>query len=133
MYANKSIRSRQPSRTQRLLQKLRLGGPSQQTSLAAFPLSLALTGRSAAAAQPLLGLALEEGAIDERMAVTLYLAIQARLGDRSTLAPWLALMPRQFNTPLFWNDDDLDWLRGTTLYRATLYVDKLPIRVGVSL
>ena len=120
VFADEGVRSRQPGWTQRLLQKLRLSGPLPQTSLAAFPLSLAITARSVAVAQPLLGSAVEEGAVDERMAITIFLAIQSRLGERSPLAPWLALLPRQINTPLFWDDEDLRWLQGTTLYRATM-------------
>ena len=41
-------------------------------------------------------------------------------GEESGYAPWLALLPHAFTTPLFYTPDELDQLRGTTLYQATL-------------
>jgi len=41
-------------------------------------------------------------------------------GEESGYAPWLALLPHAFTTPLFYTPDELEQLRGTTLYQATL-------------
>ena len=53
---------------------------------------------------------------------TLHVARGARRfrGEESGYAPWLALLPHAFTTPLFYTPDELDQLRGTTLHQATL-------------
>lgn len=44
-----------------------------------------------------------------------------RLREReSKLCPWLTLLPKSFGTTLFFSERELDWLRGTTLHKATL-------------
>eukprot|EP00887_Chlorella_sp_A99_P000944 scaffold5.g944.t1 len=114
-------------------------------TLAAFPLSTVLTAGSLAApatpaAEAALGATpegstllrelLELGLLDERTAVLLHLAVQRRIWQQQQqqgrggaasaqgLGPWLALLPQEFTTPLFFSDGDLDWLRGTTLHAA---------------
>ena len=62
---------------------------------------------------------LEQEIIDERVAVMLHLVVEKLRGADSPLRPWIALLPATFSTPLFWNDADLEWLKGTTLYKAT--------------
>lgn len=119
VYANASLGARQ-GWGQWAVQKLRLPFAPQPVSLAAFPLSLALTGQSVAARSPCLGAGMDSGAVDERDAVILYLAAQRRLGPASQLHPWLRLLPKTFTTTLFWKDEEVEWLAGTTLHRATL-------------
>lgn len=55
----------------------------------------------------------------ERIAVVLHLIIEKNQGNASPLAPWIRMLPTQFDTPLFWSDSEIQWLRGTALYRAT--------------
>ncbi len=43
----------------------------------------------------------------------------------SSFKPWLAVLPRTFDTPLHFSDSELKELQGTTLYSATQYV---PVR-----
>ncbi|KAL6784072.1 hypothetical protein ACKKBG_A04680 [Auxenochlorella protothecoides x Auxenochlorella symbiontica] len=119
VYANASLGARQ-GWGQWAAQKLRLPFAPQPVSLAAFPLSLALTGQSVAARSPCLAAGMDSGAVDERDAVILYLAAQRRLGPASQLHPWLRLLPKTFTTTLFWKDEEVEWLAGTTLHRATL-------------
>ena len=37
-------------------------------------------------------------------------------GEQSYWRPYIDVLPRTINTPLFWRDDELEQLRGTTLY-----------------
>jgi hypothetical protein len=91
-------------------------------TLASFPISAAITA-AAAARDPgqgaLLSELLELGVADERCAVMLHLAVERLRGRDSPLAPWIALLPDEFQTPLFWGREEVSWLRGTALHRAT--------------
>ena len=53
-------------------------------------------------------------------------------GEESGYAPWLALLPHAFSTPLFYTPDELDELRGTTLYQATLCVAVLCMTLSIT-
>jgi hypothetical protein len=94
-----------------------------EVTIAAFPLSSALTASSLAASddnnkKPLLTEMLEEGCLDENTAVMLTLLVERSKGSQSPLNAWISLLPQTFSTPLFWNDDELSWLKGTTLEKA---------------
>lgn len=95
-----------------------------EVSIADFPLSSALTASTAVAARDgnntksLLAEMLEEGCLDENTAVMLTLLVERSKGSQSPLNAWISLLPQSFSTPLFWNDDELSWLKGTTLEKA---------------
>lgn len=40
-------------------------------------------------------------------------------GEESAYSPWLRLLPHTFSTPLFYPDEELELLKGTSLYKAT--------------
>jgi hypothetical protein len=91
--------------------------------LATFPFASTITAASLIqnpAQGPLLKEILDAGVIDERTAVILHLAVERMRGKASPLRPWIALLPTGFDTPLFWSDEELTWLHGTALYRATM-------------
>ena len=48
-----------------------------------------------------------------------HLMIELARGDQSELAPYIASLPATFSTPLFFNQSELELLRGTALYEAT--------------
>lgn len=112
-------------------------GRDTPISVAAFPAAHALTAANLAQ-HPQQGAVLQElwnlGLADERTVVILHLAVerlrlrQARQhggvpgsGSRHSpgLLPWLALLPDDFGTTLYFSELDMQWLRGTTLHKAT--------------
>lgn len=99
--------------------------------VAAFPLSSALTARNLTLKdsntaehsigsdnKALLTEMLEDGCLDENTVVMLSLLVERSRGAQSPLNAWISLLPQTFTTPLFWSDDELSWLRGTTLEKA---------------
>ncbi|XP_063944538.1 uncharacterized protein LOC108207896 isoform X2 [Daucus carota subsp. sativus] len=75
----------------------------------------------------------EEGDVDDRFLMILFLMLE-RLRKKSTWKPYLDVLPTTFGNPLWFNEDELLELRGTTLYRATelqkkklqsIYIDKV--------
>lgn len=95
---------------------------SDDVTIAAFPLVTTVSAATATQ-HPLLGpdfqRLLQEGALDDRAAVMLLLLIERKREERSPLAPWLNLLPRDFGTPLHFEEEELNELRGTTLHAAT--------------
>ena len=95
--------------------------PRPDAVLASFPLALAITPATALA-DPVLGDTYGEllacGAADARALVMLFLAVERARGRASRWAPWLAALPREFGTPLHFDDDDMRLLAGTTLGKA---------------
>jgi len=95
--------------------------PPRDALLASFPLSIAVTPATALA-DPVLGAkyaALRAaGDVDDRALVMLHLAVERARGRASRLAPWLAALPREFGTPLHFDDADMALLAGTTLGKA---------------
>lgn len=94
-----------------------------EVPLATFPIASTLTASSIARLPhqgPLIAEVLEAGALDERTAVVLHLAVERARGAESLLRPWLALLPSAFATPLFWSEEELAWLKGTTLFKAAM-------------
>ncbi|KAA8520567.1 hypothetical protein F0562_014823 [Nyssa sinensis] len=86
---------------------------------------------------PILGLEcramFEEGEVDDRFLMILFLTIE-RLRRNSSWKPYLDMLPTTFGNPLWFTDDELLELKGTTLYQASqlqkkklqsLYVDKV--------
>ncbi|CAA2992933.1 uncharacterized protein LOC111391370 isoform X1 [Olea europaea var. sylvestris] len=61
---------------------------------------------------------LEEGEVDDRFLIMLFLTVE-RLRKNSSWNPYLDLLPTTFGNPLWFSDDELLELKGTTLYRAT--------------
>ncbi|PIA49687.1 hypothetical protein AQUCO_01300446v1 [Aquilegia coerulea] len=60
----------------------------------------------------------EEGEVDDRFLMNLFLTVE-RLRKNSAWKPYLDLLPTTFGNPLWFTDDELLELKGTTLYRAT--------------
>ncbi|RDX71769.1 Ribulose-1,5 bisphosphate carboxylase/oxygenase large subunit N-methyltransferase, chloroplastic, partial [Mucuna pruriens] len=85
------------------------------------PLDLAITPMRVLQ-DPLLGPAcramFEEGDVDDRLLMMLLLTVE-RLRKNSLWKPYLDMLPTTFGNPLWFSDDELQELRGTTLYRAT--------------
>lgn len=115
-------------------------GRDAPIAVAAFPAAHALTAANLAQ-HPQQGAVLRElqelGLADERTAVMLHLAVERlRLrhaqqqggqpssggGGGPSLLPWLALLPQDFGTTLYFSEPDMQWLRGTTLHKATRWV-----------
>jgi len=90
--------------------------------LASFPASAAITAATAVQ-DPVVGPRyrelLEAGKLDERAAIIMFLMLERLKGERSHLAPWLNLLPREFSTPRYFTEDEMKELKGTTLERAT--------------
>ncbi|GAA0179550.1 methyltransferase [Lithospermum erythrorhizon] len=104
--------------------------------LLVVPLDLAITPMRVLQ-DPLLGpecrAMLEEGEVDDRFLIILYLTLE-RLRKNSTWTPYLDMLPTKFGTPIWFSEDELLELKGTSLYRATelqkkslqrLYEDKV--------
>ncbi|XP_020538444.1 uncharacterized protein LOC105643059 isoform X2 [Jatropha curcas] len=60
----------------------------------------------------------EEGEVDDRFLMILFLMLE-RLRKNSSWKPYLDMLPSTFGNPLWFTDDELLELKGTTLYRAT--------------
>ncbi|XP_057435564.1 uncharacterized protein LOC130728204 isoform X2 [Lotus japonicus] len=89
--------------------------------LVVVPLDLAITPMRVLQ-DPLLGpecrAMFEEGDVDDRLLMMLLLTVE-RLRKNSPWKPYLAMLPTTFQNTLWFSDDELQELRGTTLYRAT--------------
>ena len=100
--------------------------PWKEATLAIFPTNTALISSNILTNpeyHQILNKALQDDIIPnseiERIAVVLHLIIEKNRGNASPFAPWVRMLPTQFDTPLFWSDHEMQWLRGTALYRAT--------------
>ncbi|KAK3128219.1 hypothetical protein QOZ80_6BG0458580 [Eleusine coracana subsp. coracana] len=86
------------------------------------PLDLAITPMRVMQ-DPLVGPRLralfEEGAVDDRLLVMLFLMAE-RLRPGSLWKPYLDMLPSTFGSSLWFTDEELAELEGTTLYRATV-------------
>ncbi|KGN48317.1 uncharacterized protein LOC101219815 isoform X2 [Cucumis sativus] len=60
----------------------------------------------------------EEGEVDDRFLMILFLMVE-RLRENSSWNPYLDVLPTRFGNPLWFTDNELLELKGTTLYRAT--------------
>ncbi|XP_038881850.1 protein-lysine N-methyltransferase EFM1 isoform X2 [Benincasa hispida] len=60
----------------------------------------------------------EEGEVDDRFLMILFLMVE-RLRENSSWKPYLDVLPTSFGNPLWFTDNELLELKGTTLYRAT--------------
>ncbi|XP_057496308.1 protein-lysine N-methyltransferase EFM1 isoform X1 [Actinidia eriantha] len=89
--------------------------------LLVVPLDLAITPMRVLQ-DPILGpecsAMFEEGEVDDRFLMILFLTIE-RLRKNSSWKPYLDMLPTTFGNPLWFTDDDLLELKGTTVYRAT--------------
>ncbi|XP_077245689.1 SET domain-containing protein isoform X2 [Tasmannia lanceolata] len=61
---------------------------------------------------------LEEGDVDDRFLMILFLTME-HVRKNSSWKPYLDMLPTTFGTPLWFTDEELSELKGTTLYRAT--------------
>ncbi|GER57473.1 SET domain-containing protein [Striga asiatica] len=60
----------------------------------------------------------EEGEVDDRFLMMLFLTVE-RLRKYSSWKPYLDMLPTEFGNPLWFTDDELTELKGTTLHKAT--------------
>ncbi|CAN4125770.1 unnamed protein product [Withania somnifera] len=60
----------------------------------------------------------EEGEVDDRLLITLFLTVE-HLRKNSSWKPYFDMLPTTFGNPLWFSEDELLELKGTTLYRAT--------------
>ncbi|KAK9806362.1 hypothetical protein WJX72_011435 [[Myrmecia] bisecta] len=121
MYATEAVDRRLQQRWwQRLWRWVGRGNPN--VVLAAFPLELAVTA-SNICAEPELGPAykklLDQGVVDERQLVMLFLIVERIRGAASKWHPWIELLPQQFRSPLCFGSLELEELKGTSLHYAT--------------
>ncbi|XP_049351397.1 uncharacterized protein LOC125815875 isoform X1 [Solanum verrucosum] len=88
--------------------------------LLVVPLDLAITPMSVLQ-DPLLGpecrAMFEEGEVDDRLLITLFLTVE-HLRENSSWKPYFDMLPTTFGNPLWFSEDELLELKGTTLYRA---------------
>uniref|UniRef100_A0A0E0A4E3 Protein kinase domain-containing protein n=1 Tax=Oryza glumipatula TaxID=40148 RepID=A0A0E0A4E3_9ORYZ len=61
----------------------------------------------------------EEGGVDDRLLVTLFLMVE-RLRPSSLWKPYLDMLPSTFGSSIWFTEDELAELEGTTLHRATV-------------
>ncbi|KAL1548716.1 hypothetical protein AAHA92_16914 [Salvia divinorum] len=91
-----------------------------------IPLDLAITPMKVLE-DPLIGPVcrsmFEEGEVDDRFLVMVFLTVE-RLRKNSIWKPYLDMLPTEFGSTLWFSDDDLLELKGTTLYRATELLKK---------
>ncbi|KAG5563945.1 hypothetical protein RHGRI_000206 [Rhododendron griersonianum] len=89
--------------------------------LLVVPLDLAITPMRVLQ-DPILGpecsAMFEEGDVDDRFLMILFLTIE-RLRKNSSWKPYLDMLPTTFGNPLWFTDDELLEVKGTTLYHAT--------------
>ncbi|XP_065854199.1 uncharacterized protein [Euphorbia lathyris] len=89
--------------------------------LVVVPLDLAITPMRVLQ-DPLIGpecrAMFEEGEVDDRFLMVLFLMLE-RLRKKSSWKPYLDMLPSTFGNPLWFTDEELLELKGTTLYRAT--------------
>ncbi|XP_058008337.1 uncharacterized protein LOC110637071 isoform X2 [Hevea brasiliensis] len=98
--------------------------PSNNVSddvLLVVPLDLAITPMRVLQ-DPLIGpecrAMFEEGEVDDRFLIILFLTLE-RLRKNSSWKPYLDMLPTTFGNPLWFTDEELLELKGTTLFRAT--------------
>ncbi|CAH9108328.1 unnamed protein product [Cuscuta epithymum] len=60
----------------------------------------------------------EEEEVDDRFLLILFLMVE-RLRKNSSWKPYFDILPTKFGNPLWFSDDELSELKGTTLYQAT--------------
>ncbi|KAI3985492.1 hypothetical protein MKX01_033806 [Papaver californicum] len=89
--------------------------------LLVVPLDLSITPMSVLQ-DPCLGLKcramFEQGEVDDRFLMVLFLTIQ-RLCKNSLWKPYIDVLPVTFGNPLWFTEDEILELKGTTLYKAT--------------
>lgn len=52
--------------------------------------------------------------------MAIHLMIEKMKGEKSYLKTWIKTLPNRFSCPISWTVDEIEWLRGTSLYNATL-------------
>ncbi|MCL7021832.1 hypothetical protein MKW94_029713, partial [Papaver nudicaule] len=89
--------------------------------LLVVPLDLSITPMSVLQ-DPSLGLKcramFEQGEVDDRFLMILFLTVE-RLRKNSLWKPYIDMLPVTFGNPLWFSEDEIMELKGTTLYKAT--------------
>ncbi|CAN6485001.1 unnamed protein product [Victoria cruziana] len=65
----------------------------------------------------------EEGDVDDRFLMILFLTVEHAMKN-SSWKPYLEMLPSSFGTPLWFTEDELLELRGTTLHKASMLQKK---------
>ncbi|KAJ7559034.1 hypothetical protein O6H91_04G066600 [Diphasiastrum complanatum] len=96
--------------------------PDVQGILMVTPLHMAITPMSVLQ-DPVLGSyyqkLYEDGEVDDRLLVMLFLLVERLRGSSSFWAPYLDMLPVSFGTPLWCSEEELLELKGTALFHAT--------------
>ncbi|KAK8969225.1 hypothetical protein KSP40_PGU021085 [Platanthera guangdongensis] len=66
----------------------------------------------------------EDGDVDDRFLMILFLTVE-RLRSNSAWRPYLDVLPTTFGNPLWFTEDELAELKGTTLHRASVLQVKI--------
>ncbi|KAI5055199.1 hypothetical protein GOP47_0030344 [Adiantum capillus-veneris] len=61
----------------------------------------------------------EDGDVDDRLLMMLFLMVEHIRGSSSLWAPYLDVLPTSFGTPLWFTEEELQELQGTALHNAT--------------
>ncbi|PWA99937.1 SET domain-containing protein [Artemisia annua] len=89
--------------------------------LLVVPLNLAITPMRVLQ-DPILGpecsAMFEEGEVDDRFLIILFLTLESKRKN-SSWKPYLDILPTTFGNPLWYSDEELSELKGTTLFKAT--------------
>ncbi|KAB2626666.1 ribosomal N-lysine methyltransferase set10 [Pyrus ussuriensis x Pyrus communis] len=124
--------SQEEAKLKRFLQRLQVNGPELRGCKIKYSYSnkggsISCSSRfgdnsNESLQDPLLGpecrAMFEEGDADDRFLMILYLTVE-RLRKNSSWKPYFDMLPTTFGNPLWFTDDELLELKGTTLYRAT--------------
>lgn len=100
----------------------RVRKPNDGIVLATFPLQAAITPKTIISDPVLGGMyqeLLDQGDVDDSLMIILFLMVEKHLGRESSWQPWIDMLPDTVDTPLFYSDDELKDLSGTTLEGAT--------------
>lgn len=63
---------------------------------------------------------LEEESVGGGVALTISVMYELQLQEKSRWWGYLQILPRSVSLPIFWDEEDLKWLKGTELYDSTL-------------
>lgn len=100
-------------------------GWTQEFNIATFPLKNLKIDKDTILKDKLFGRQFETlGDEDESNIVILYLMFHLKLGRTSHLKPWIDVLPKEFEIPIYYTEEQLNELKGTSLHRATLAMEK---------
>lgn len=87
-----------------------------------FPVMHALSYDSIAESNP--GHLIDGLERDSEYHIIMHIMIEKMKGQKSYLNEWLQMLPRHFSQPVCWSQEELEWLRGTSLYSGSKFLRK---------